>query len=319
MSKNITTAGKTRIFITGARGFIGRNLAEYLQQQQNYELFCPAHQDLELLNPEEVEKYILSRGIDVIIHAANRGGSRKEGYNNVGSDIFYKNVRMFFNLARCLKHVKKMIHLGTGAEFDRRNYIPKMTEDYFDTFIPEDDYGFSKYVCNKFIMETGQPIVNLRLFGNFGKYEDYEFRFISNAIVKNLLGMPITIHQNVYFEFLYVNDLVRIIEYFIKHDARQKVYNVASGQPVDLVSIARMINELSGTASEIIINNPGLNNEYTADAARLRGELKNFEFTPIKEALRQMYAWYRDNLPALDIGSIKKDKYINVCRVKKES
>ncbi|MCG2711060.1 MAG: NAD(P)-dependent oxidoreductase, partial [Candidatus Omnitrophica bacterium] len=274
--------------------------------------------DLELLDPAKVEEYVISHKIDVIVHSANRGGSRKEGYNSIGSDVFYKNVRMFFNLARCLKHVKKMIHLGTGAEFDRRNYTPKMREDYFDAFVPEDDYGFSKYVCNKFVMETEKPIVNLRLFGNFGKYEDYEFRFISNAIVKNLLGIPITIRQNVYFEFLYINDLVRIIEYFINNDAKHKVYNIVTGKPVDLISIANMINEIAEKPTELIINNPGLNNEYTADNTRLMEELKDFSFTPIEKAIRQLYEWYHENLNSLNIHSVKEDKYINVCRVKKE-
>ncbi|MCG2712469.1 MAG: NAD-dependent epimerase/dehydratase family protein [Candidatus Omnitrophica bacterium] len=318
MGKNIKNSEKARIFITGAGGFVGRNLTEYLKQQGNYELFCPYHRDLELLDPAKVEEYVISHKIDVIVHSANRGGSRKEGYNSIGSDIFYKNVRMFFNLARCLKHVKKMIHLGSGAEFDRRNYTPKMTEDFFDTFVPEDDYGFSKYVCNKFIMETKKPIVNLRLFANFGKYEDYEFRFISNSILKNLLGLPITIRQNVNFEFLYVNDLVRIIEHFINNDAKYKAYNIATGKPVDLVSIADKINEISKNPTEVIVCNPGLNNEYTADNTRLMEELKDFKFTPIEKSIQQLYEWYKDNLNSLDVDSVIKDKYINACRVRKE-
>ncbi|MFH1062507.1 MAG: NAD-dependent epimerase/dehydratase family protein [Candidatus Omnitrophota bacterium] len=309
---------KKRIFITGAKGFVGRNLEEYLKKQNNYELFCPSHSELELLDPEQVEQYIISNKIEVIIHSANRGGSRKEGYNNIGTDVFYKNVRMFFNLARTVKKGIKMLHLGSGAEFDRRNYIPKMREDYFDTFVPEDDYGFSKYVCNKFIMNTTDSVINLRLFANFGKYEDYEFRFISNSILKNLLGLPITIRQNVKFEFLYVNDLVRIIEYFINNYAKYKAYNIATGKPVDLVSIAEKINKTSKNPTEVIVCNPGLNNEYTADNTRLMEELKDFKFTPIEKSIRQLYEWYKDNLNSLNIDSVIKDKYINACRVRKE-
>ena len=309
---------KKRILITGARGFIGKNLVEFLDKQNTYELFYPYHEELELLDALQVAEYIDENKIDIIVHCANRGGSRKEGYSNIGTDEFYKNVRMFFNLARTIDSGRKMIHLGSGAEFDRNKYPSRMKEEYFDTTVPEDDYGFSKYICNKFIADTEKSIVNLRLFGNFGKYEDYEYRFISNAIVKNLLKMPITIHQNVKFEFLYVNDLVRIIEYFLNNKAKHKAYNVATGKPVDLIEIANKINEISENNSEIIISNPGLNSEYTADNTRLMKELKDFSFTDIDEAVRQLYGWYRQNLSTLNVKGIKEDKYINVCRIKKD-
>ena len=72
------------------------------------------------------------------------------------------------------------------------------------------DYGFSKYLISQYI-EKSDNCVCLRLFGVFGKYEDYEYKFISNAIVKNLLQMPIRIRQNVYFDWLYINDLMKIV------------------------------------------------------------------------------------------------------------
>jgi GDP-L-fucose synthase len=56
--------------------------------------------------------------------------------------VLFNNLGCFFNLARCSHDYGKMIYYGSGAEYDKRYYLPKMTEDYFDAHVPVDDYGF---------------------------------------------------------------------------------------------------------------------------------------------------------------------------------
>ena len=62
--------------------------------------------------------------------------------------------------------------------------------------MPGDAYGFSKYICAKYI-ERSERILDLRLFGVFGPYEDYTVRFISNACCRVLKGLPIVLRQDV--------------------------------------------------------------------------------------------------------------------------
>lgn len=309
-----------RVLITGARGFIGKNLVEYLSEisEPKYSLFYPYHSELELLDTERVAEYITSNNIDIIVHCANVGGSRKTGYDIGRTDIVSKNLRVFFNLVRCLNLVKHMIYLGSGAEYDPSHYKPHMHEGYFDTHVPEDAYSFSKYLCSKYIMNS-RRIVNLRLFGVFGKYEDYEFKFISNSIVKNLFGLPIVINQNVYFDYLYINNLVKIIEYFISHKPKYKFYNVVTGKTIDLITIANKINQISKKPSEIIIKHDELNTEYSGDNTRLLEELNGFSFTPFDEALKELYSWYKVNLDKIDRETIARDEYIKYCRIKKSN
>ncbi len=302
------------ILITGGNGFIGKNLIEYLNvDKEKYSLFYPYHGTLELLDTKKVAEFIDSNNIDIIVHCASIGGSRKTAYDAGRSDIVSKNLRVFFNLVQSLKKAKHMIHLGSGAEYDIRHYKPRMEEDYFDTYVPADDYGFSKYVCSQGIMNS-EKIVNLRLFGVFGKYEDYEFKFISNAIVKNLFNLPITINQNVYFDYLYINDLVKIIEYFVNHKAKHKFYNIVTGKTIDLVTIANKINQIAEKPSEIVIKNPGLSTEYSGNNTRLLEELNSFNFIPFDQALKELYSWYKANLDKIDRETIARDEYIKYCR-----
>ena len=299
---------KLNIFVTGARGFIGRNLVEYLDNNPNYLLFYPYHQELELLETDKMAAFIKKNKIEIIINLASVGGTRKTGYDKGKTDVVTQNLRIFFNLVRCLDQVKLMIHAGSGAEYSRPHYQTQMSEDYFDTYVPEDAYGFSKYVCSKYI-QNSKKIIGLRFFGVFGKYEDYTIKFISNAIAKKLLGLPIVIYQNVYFDYLYIDDLVRIIEWFMNQKSKHKVYNVATGKRVSLLTIARKINQLPGKPTKIIVNTPGLNREYTVDNTRLLKELTEFKFTSLNKALKELYDWYQSRLDKLDENALMVDKY----------
>ena len=48
-----------------------------------------------------------------------------------------------------------MVCIGSGAEFDKRHYIPNMKEDYFGKYVPDksDIYGYSKYLIARDIIE----------------------------------------------------------------------------------------------------------------------------------------------------------------------
>lgn len=282
-----------RILITGSSGYIGQNLAEKLGGR--YTLYVPSHRELELLDTEEAERFFKKHPVDVVVHCAVAGGSRKEEYKK---GMLYDNLRMFFNLVRNKNYFKKMIHFGSGAEYDKRFPIKKVKEEDFDKKVPADEYGFYKYTCSKYI-ERVDNVINLRIFGLYGKYEDYRYRFISNAICRNILGLPITINKNVYFDYVYIDDFVKIVDYFISHKAGDKFYNIGRGEKIDLLTIAKKINRISDKKSDIIVEKKGLKNEYTCDNARLLRKLPNFSFTDFDETLKDIYNWHKsreDNL-----------------------
>lgn len=291
-----------KILITGSTGYIGRNLVEKLGKK--YTLYTPSHKELELLNTNAVEKFFKKNPIDVVIHCTVSGGSRKEEQEE---NAFYKNVRMFFNIIRNKRYFGKMIFLGSGAEYDKSRPLITVNEEEFDKQVPGDEYGFSKYVRAKYI-EQVEYITNLRIFGLFGKYEDHKLRFISNAICKNLFGLPITISQNVYFDYVYIDDFVKIVDYFIQHKCRYKFYNIGRGQKIDILTIAEKINEIADRKSDIIVKKKGLKKEYTCDNTRLMRELGDFEFTDFDKSLKELYEWYKSILPTLDKKMFLKDK-----------
>jgi UDP-glucose 4-epimerase len=274
------------ILITGGSGFIGRNLIEQLQPR--YNVLAPRHKELELLDQDSVQAYFIKNKIDVVIHSATVPAHRKI---KEPKDIAYKNLRIFFNIARTSRQFSKMILLGSGAEYGTQTEVINAKESDFDRVVPEDEHGFSKYICSKYI-EQVDNIVNLRLFGIFGKYEDYQIRFISNAICKAIFDLPITLNQSRQFSYLFIEDLGQILEYFIEHQAKHKTYNIVPAEKTELLALAEKVKQVSRKDLEIKVKNPGLGKEYTGNNSLLMAEIKNLNFTPIEQAIAQLYTWY---------------------------
>ena len=291
-----------RLLITGGSGFIGRNLAESLASR--YAVSAPSSSELNLLDAASVRDCLHANHFDVIVHAATTRSNRRVG---APPDLLDRNCRMFFNLTRNSDSFGKMIHFGSGAEYDRAVLPPRVREDYFDTSVPVDPYGFSKYICAKYV-EASEKIVNLRLFGVFGKYEDYTVRFISNACCRAVAGLPIVIRQDVVFDYLYVNDLARITDWFINHEPHYKTYNVCTGQGVTLTQLAGIVAEVSGRNPEVIVRTKGLAPEYTADNWLLLNEIGGCDFSDMRSSIAELYEWYAARQQSIEIKSLRFDE-----------
>lgn len=283
-----------KILLTGSSGFIGKNLKEYLQNK-DYELLTPSHAELELMDEAAVSDYLCSnRKIDIVIHSANINMQAAAGY-----DILNSSLRMFYNLEKNKEFFDRMYYLSSAAEYDRNKLEAMVREDFFGTNIPTDSYGFTKYIMHK-ESEKNNNIYGLSLFGVYGKYEEWQRRFISNNIVRSLNGLPMTLRQNAMFDYLYVDDLCRIVEWFIEHEPQQKHYNVCTGQPTDLLTLANLINEVSGYEREIKIAKDGWQPEYSGDNSRLMSEIGDFQFTGKKKSIEELWNYYAEHIDEFD-------------------
>lgn len=292
------------ILLTGAKGFIGKNLVVGLENDFN--LFTPTHKELNLLIGNDVDRYIKNKKIDVVIHCAFTQNG------NVCEDI----IRMHINVTKNASNVKRIIYFGSGGEYSKDRHLIKVKESEVGEYIPNDEYGFGKYVVNE-LTKQHKNIVNLRLFGAYGKYEDLTHRFISNSIVKNLLHLPIKIKQNVIFDYLCIEDLIPIVKHFIKNPSKYSDYNVTPNESIDLKKIAQIVNKISNYKSKISIKHSGYNFQYTGENSRLKKELHTLKFTPYETGISNLYEFYRKKLKTIDKKSVIQDDYFKSAKVNK--
>lgn len=279
-----------KILITGGSGFIGRNVKEFLNETYpEYEVQAPASRELDCLDETAVTQYLRLHKFDFILHFAvysKRPDNQKDNRQMVSY-----NLRIFWNFAKNSHLYGKMFYLGSGAEYDKRVPIVQVEEEAIGATIPIDDYGLMKYTIGQAI-ERSANIYNLRLFGIFGKYEYYPLKFISNVCCKAIKNLPLTIRQDVCFDYLWIDDFCRMLIWFLQNEPSFHSYNLVSGQRILLSEICRIVLEVSGKNLPIIICRDGLGNEYTAQCNRYRSECPQFIHTPIEESIAQLYQWY---------------------------
>lgn len=290
---------KKSILLTGGSGFIGRNILES-KISEKYDVVSPSSKDLNLLDDRFVDEYFSENRFDYVIHSACMPGHRAAG--NAGK-IFYSNTRMFFNLERQKDRYEKMLVIGSGAIYDNRNYRPKVKEEDYLEFLPEDEHGFSKYVCEKAI-ENSQNIIDLRVFGVFGKYEEYRIRFISNLICKALLGMDLSMNQDRSFDFLYVDDLIEVIEILLANPNQFKAYNITPNKSERLSVIANYIREKIDPNLKLRCKQEGFGSEYSGSNLRFKAEFPSWEPAKLTDSIDDLIAWYEKNLASISRQSL---------------
>lgn len=289
-----------RILLLGKSGFIGKNLYEYLTGSDGeYVIDAPGRAELNILDEDSVKEYLSVNSYDVVIHAAICNPVRE---SVIITNELEQDLRGFYNFAKYHYLYGKMLYFGSGAEYDKSRNISCVTEMDVNHSIPKTNYGLAKYIIGKSI-ECSDNIYNLRVFGLFGKYENWRTTFISGACCKALKGFPITIRQNVYFDYMYIDDFCKIVEWFIKNEAKHHTYNMSSGKRIDLVSIARIINSLVGNAVPIYVCKDGLGNEYTASNARLRKEYVTVS-QEMKYSIAALLEYYQGILDKIDTYSL---------------
>jgi len=253
-----------RILITGANGYIGKTLHNALRDIHFVTAVTRASFDLTDL--VAMSKFFQSKHhFDIVIHCAVAGGSRlkEDGWN-----VMDKNLIMYYNLLQFRKHYTRLIHFGSGAE----------------TYMPKEPYGYSKKVIAKSILNQDN-FYNIKIFGVFDENE-LDTRFIKASIKRYIAKEPIQIHQDKAMDFFYMQDLIKVVEYYINEENPPKefdcVYNIWTDT---LAHIAENeINFLSDYKVPIVIQEEGIS-EYMS---KYRSTLP-IKFIGLREGIKQVY------------------------------
>lgn len=222
-----------KILITGGNGYIAKSIINSLWEK--YHILSPGREELDLLDSKSVDTFFEGKYFDVVIHTAIVGGSRLKEEDETVS--FY-NLIMFYNLIRKKQQFNKLISFGSGAEFNTA-YTP---------------YGFSKKIINKLIYKHDN-FYNLRIYAVFDENEK-DTRFIKSNIKRCIENKPMIIHQDKLMDFIYMPDLISIVEHYIVGKDLLKEVDCIYDDTVSLSNIAKQINNLSIKKVPINIEDP---------------------------------------------------------------
>ena len=252
-----------RILITGVNGYIGKSLRNALRDKH----FVTGidRTVLDLTDAVAVKNFFSNTPFfDLVIHCAVVGGSRlkKDDWS-----IMDKNLTIYYNLLANRLRFSKLIHFGSGAE----------------TYMPSEPYGYSKKVIAKSILNQDN-FYNLKIFGVFDENE-LDTRFIKASIKKYINKEPIQIHEVKFMDFFYMQDLVKVVEYYINEKNPPKEFDCVYPESFySLFGLATIISELDNYKVEVVYGDK-VGEDYVS---KYRSKLP-IEFTGLQEGIQITY------------------------------
>lgn len=267
-----------------------------------------------------------TRGVDVIIHTAGQTAvttSLKDPRTD-----FEVNALGTFNVleaARLSRKKPTVIYCSTnkvyGENVNKIKVIEKESryafEEKFKKGIPETlpidlcehtPYGCSKLAGDLYVQDYGHLYgLKTGVFRMSCIYGERQFGvedqgWVAWFVIATLLGKPITIYGDgkQVRDVLYVKDLVKAFDLFIKSNLTQEVFNMGGGakNTLSLLELIDILEKKSGEKSRIEYDDWRTSDQkvYISDISKARAKLKWKPQVSPGKGVGRLMKWVGDNL-----------------------
>ena len=318
----------THLVISGGTGFLGTWLLELIaalntDYQFNtrvtiYSRSAPdysrrhkqlgAHKEFRFLEGDIRFLTELPHETDYIIHAAALTDRRLFASNPtaVGEVNSLGTIRLL-RAASLLENLRNMLLVSSGLIYGPQSLsVERINENYSSGFpcdranaIYAESKRFSEAFAASFVSETKIPLVIARPFAFVGPYQSLELPWaVTDFIRDSLAGRPIKImgDGSTVRSLMYASDFAYwTLAALVRGQARH-AYNIGSPEPVDLLSLARMITEHFTPPPDIQTKVGQSGHETTRlvpCVEKSRRELGVQLTVPLADAIQKTINWHR--------------------------
>ncbi len=237
----------SKIFIAGHNGMVGSALLRHFKINKYRNIIIKNKKNLNLLDQKHTEKFLKKIRPDFVIIAAARVGGIFANQNNKANFI-YENLMIQSNLINgsFLSGVKKLIFLGSICIYPKYAKQP-IKEEYLlsGKLEPSNDaYAIAKIsglkMCESYNQQYKLNYICLmppNLYGPNDNYDLNKSHFFPALIKKiHLAKMKKKNYINLWGdgkakrELMYVDDLARACEFFLKNKTKHTLINVGTGE-----------------------------------------------------------------------------------------
>jgi nucleoside-diphosphate-sugar epimerase len=231
------------IGITGAGGFIGKELFSYLTSKGfNVTGFTTSTSKKNLINLDFTdEKQIESKffDLDVLIHSAWIGGDRN---NRFIPEIQKRNILITKNIVKIHKLTKISKIIGIGSQDELINGEQPWGDN--SKILPVSEYAKAKYESFNILKENIENFTWARLFSVYGESDQRDW-ILTKAITAIKNDLPIVFGKcSKPWSLTHVRDVAIAFEMLIKNNIKGSV-NVSNLEAPSLRSHLELMQSLS--------------------------------------------------------------------------
>lgn len=284
------------ILVTGAGGFIGSHLCQYLDVQRHHVIRADRTLGFDLSLKEDAE---LLPDVDIVVHLAAFNGTKH--FYERPLDVMRDNLLTTQNLIdRYAGKVERFIFSGTCESYagavDKFNWpvptdesVPLVIDDVTN---PRWSYGGSK-IANELQVIAAQCQLNqdytiIRYHNVYGPNQ--KDHFIQEFYARAKTGdLTLNGWQNTR-SFMYISDAVEITSNIIfSSSCRNQILNVGGEEELSIKSLAETILELSNIKGELILKDApvGSVSRRCPDITKLKRLVEYSPRVSLKEGLRR--------------------------------
>lgn len=246
------------IIVTGGAGFIGSNLVNFLNDK-NYKNIVSvdylnkknkkyfSSNQVQMIHPKETFSFLnkYEKEIKIIIHL----GAISSTTTKNPSLVLENNLNLSLALKEwCYIKKKRFIYASSAATYGNgeNGFLDETNTNYLSKLLPLNLYGWSKQVVDlNFFKELkkNNQLVGLKFFNVYGpnEYHKGDMKSIILKVynkVKNKEFIELFKSHNINFkdgeqlrDFIYVKDVIKVINWFIENPKFSGLYNVGTGKP----------------------------------------------------------------------------------------
>lgn len=271
-----------KILVTGGSGFIGKAFIRAYRKQ--FDIVAPTREQMDLGDVRAIEKTFKDNKFDAVVHLASAPEKAAGAALEADDLIMFKNIQYM----SIVHGVKKLIILGSGAEFDRSRPVVNVTESEIGSSVPTDGYGLGRYLIRT-LAEKDKITTELRIFDIFGYGGSGVIDKIVSAGAKGKKQIVVPCDRVV--SAIGVDDAVRVIAEFVKRDLPKGEYNLVAAEPVGYLAVAKSVKRMvrrDGGDIDIVLKRDTVDPEYTASGAKL-SEVLPVRIGSVSNGVKKLY------------------------------
>jgi GDP-L-fucose synthase len=302
------------VLVTGASGFVGKNLVQRLKDNYTCKLLTPSHTECDFAKEESVSSYFEENKPEVVLHIAGKVGGILAN-KNYPAEFFYQNAMMSILISHYswLNGTEKLVTLAAGCGYPKHLEVPYTESDFWNGFPDENSYAYSLAKKNLIVQSwayreqydfNSTVLLPANLYGPHDNF-NLESSHVVPALIRKFIEARDKGKNEVVVwgdgtasrEFLYVDDTTEAIIKMAESCNESGPFNLGTGVETSIKELIETIRDYVGYEGNVVWDTSKPNGQPRRfyDMSEFKRVVGYVPSTSLSVGIDKTVKWYEEN------------------------